>query len=182
MNCNPFTLGHRYLIEQALKQVEHLIIFVVEEDKSLFRFKERFAMVVEGTRDLENVTVVPSGKFVLSQKTFPEYFLKIEDEDIIHNVEYDIMLFAEQIAPRLNITYRFVGEEPEDKVTNEYNEAMKRILPDYGINIVEMPRVKVNEKVISASSVRNDLRNGIYSNLDCFIPQTTKAILESCLY
>ena len=33
MNCNPFTLGHRYLIEQSLNQVDYLYIFVVEEEK-----------------------------------------------------------------------------------------------------------------------------------------------------
>ena len=36
MNCNPLTLGHRYLIEQALKQCDYLMIFVVQEDKSFF--------------------------------------------------------------------------------------------------------------------------------------------------
>lgn len=180
MNCNPFTLGHRYLIEQALKQVDYLIIFVVEEDKSVFTFKERFAMVVEGTKDLENVMVVPSGKLILSQTTFPEYFLKIEDEDIVHNVEFDITLFAEQIAPKLNITYRFVGEEPEDKVTDEYNEAMKRILPKYGINIIEIPRAKVEGKMISASSVREKLLKGKSTDIERLVPLTTKRILDIC--
>lgn len=180
MNCNPFTLGHRYLIEQALNQVEHLIIFVVEEDQSIFTFKERFAMVVEGTKDLEGVTVVPSGSFILSQTTFPEYFIKLADEDIIQNVEYDITLFAEQIAPKLNITYRFVGEEPQDNVTNEYNEAMKRILPKYGINIVEIPRIKTEGNIISASFVREKLLRGEMEEIDRFIPATTKEILNIC--
>lgn len=181
MNCNPFTLGHRYLIEQALKTVDHLIIFVVEEDKSIFTFKERFAMVKEGTRDLKNVTVVPSGDFILSQTTFPEYFLKIEDEDIIHNVEYDITLFAEQIAPKLNITYRFVGEELGDKVTNEYNKAMKRILPEHGIHIVEIPRAKTeNDIVISASVVREKLLNGENEDINRLIPKSTRNILDIC--
>ena len=30
MNCNPFTLGHRYLIEQSAAKVERLFVFVVE--------------------------------------------------------------------------------------------------------------------------------------------------------
>lgn len=181
MNCNPFTLGHRYLIEQALKQVDHLIIFVVEEDRSVFTFEERFTMVKEGTKDLENVTVVPSGDFILSQTTFPEYFLKIEDEDIIHNVEYDITLFAEQIAPKLNITYRFVGEELQDKVTDEYNKAMKKILPEHGINVVEIPRVKTaDDVVISASLVREKLLSGENEDINRLIPQSTKNILDIC--
>lgn len=178
MNCNPFTLGHRYLIERALNYVDHLIIFVVEENRSLFTFKERFAMVMEGTKDLENVTVVPSGNFILSQNTFPEYFLKVEDDDIVHNVEYDITLFAEQIAPELNISYRFVGEEPDDSVTNKYNEAMKNILPKYGINIVEISRAKVDGKIISASLVRKKLLNKDCTDLVKFIPHTTKMFLE----
>lgn len=37
MNCNPFTLGHRYLIEQSASKVDKLFIFVVEEDKSISR-------------------------------------------------------------------------------------------------------------------------------------------------
>lgn len=155
MNCNPFTNGHCYLIEEALKYVDLLIIFVVAEDKSVFTFDERFGFVNAGVSDLLNVMVVPSGQFILSQNTFPEYFIKVEDEDLIQNVEYDITLFAEQIAPRLNITYRFVGEEPQDAVTNEYNQAVKRILPQKGINVIEIPRKENDDGVIGASLVRN---------------------------
>jgi [citrate (pro-3S)-lyase] ligase len=163
MNCNPFTYGHRYLIEQALERVDNLIIFVVQEDESLFTFRERYAMVREGIKDLENVTVVPSGDFILSQLTFPEYFIKIEDEDLEYNTEYDITLFAEEIAPKLNITVRFVGEEKADEVTNRYNLAMKKILPKHGIRIVEIPRKVISDgkQPISATKVREILeKNG----------------------
>lgn len=177
MNCNPFTNGHRYLIEQALKQVDYLIIFVVEENRSIFTYEERFLMVSEGVKDLGNVMVVPSGPLILSQTTFPEYFLKIADEDIVDNVEYDITLFAERIAPKLNITYRFVGEELEDQVTNEYNGAMKRILPRNGVNIVEIPRKQIDSKAISASSVRGCLDNGDMNRLRDLIPESTMNIL-----
>ena len=173
MNCNPFTYGHRYLIKEALKTVDYLFIFVVEEDRSLFSFEERFSMIKMGTEDLSNVIVAPSGQLILSQTTFPEYFVKVADEDIVQNVEYDITLFAEQIAPRLNITYRFVGEEPEDEVTNEYNLAMKRILPSHGIRLVEIPRKENGKRIISASRARNYLENGKYDELKTLIPETT---------
>jgi citrate lyase synthetase len=117
-------------------------------------------MVREGTKDLENVTVVPSGNFILSQTTLPEYFVKIEDEDMTDNAEYDITLFAETIAPKLHITYRFAGEEREDEVTAAYNLAMKKILPEHSIQLVEIPRKTVadgNETAISASLVRERL-------------------------
>ena len=45
MNCNPFTLGHRYLVEYAASQVEHLYIFAIEEDKSIFPFVDRFELI-----------------------------------------------------------------------------------------------------------------------------------------
>lgn len=82
MNCNPFTKGHRYLIEYASAKVEKLILFVVQENKSLFSFAERYEMVKEGVSDLENVMVVPSGNYILSQTTFPQYFGKVIDNEI----------------------------------------------------------------------------------------------------
>lgn len=177
MNCNPFTYGHRYLIEQALNTVDFLIIFVVEEDRSVFTFDERFVMVCEGVADLNNVMVVPSGPFILSQTTFPEYFIKTADEDLVENVENDITLFAEKIAPQLNIKYRFVGEEPEDAVTNEYNLAMKRILPKNGIELVEIPRKERNGKYISASSVRKCLEDNNMAELEKLVPKSTMRVL-----
>lgn len=177
MNCNPFTYGHRHLIERALEIVDCLIIFVVEEDQSLFTFNERFAMVCEGVEDLHNVIVVPSGPFILSQTTFPEYFIKTADEDLMVNVEGDITVFAERIAPHLHITYRFVGEEPEDGVTNEYNMAMKRILPKNGIELIEIPRKKQEGKCISASSVRVCLERNDIDGFKRLVPESTTKIL-----
>lgn len=116
------------------KKVGFLIIFVVEEDKSVFSFEERFEMVSEGTKDLEHIIVVPSGDFILSQTTFPEYFIKVADEDIVQNVDYDITLFADCICSQLNICYRFVGNEPNDLVTkyfeNDEIEKAGKLLPD----------------------------------------------------
>ena len=177
MNCNPFTYGHCHLIESALKKVDFLILFVVEEDRSIFPFAERFAMVCHGIEDLDNVMAVPSGPFILSEMTFPEYFIKIKDEEIVQNVENDIIFFAEKIAPHLRIQCRFVGEEPEDIVTNEYNLAMKRILPGYGIELVEIPRKVCKGAYISASSVRKCLEENAMEQLKRLVPETTRRIL-----
>lgn len=177
MNCNPFTRGHRYLIEKALETVDFLILFVVEEDKSLFTFEERFAMVCAGVSDLANVMVVPSGAFILSQQTFPQYFMKIVDEELVNSTEYDIRIFAEQIAPKLNISYRFVGEEPEDQVTSAYNEAMKRILPSNGVKVVEIPRKRIGEQCVSESRARKCLEENDLERLRDLIPDSTREIL-----
>ena len=99
------------------------------------------------------------------------------DEDLIENIEEDVKLFAERISPTLNISYRFVGEEPEDEVANEYNMAMKRILPSYGIEVIEIPRKKQGTNVISASSVRRCLEEKAWNSLDELVPDSTKEIL-----
>lgn len=179
MNCNPFTYGHRYLIEQALHMVDFLIIFVVQENRSLFNFEERFSMVSDGCADLKNVMVVPSGSFILSQVTFPEYFIKEADADMEENMENDILFFAEEIAPYLNIKYRFVGEEPEDKVTAQYNITMKKTLLRKGIKVIEIPRKKQNGKYISASLVRRCLQNNEMDKLQELVPESTRAILQA---
>ena len=177
MNCNPFTKGHRYLIEEALKKVDYLIIFVVEENKSLFSFNTRFKCVVEGTSDLKNVIVVPSGNFILSNQTFPEYFVKIKDDSLINNIKYDLTLFGKYIAPILNIKYRFVGKESNDEVTLEYNKYMKKILPKYNIKLIEIPRKKVNDNDISASYVRKLIKEANYDELNNYLPESTIDIL-----
>ncbi|MCH5208992.1 MAG: hypothetical protein J1F04_08910 [Oscillospiraceae bacterium] len=173
MNCNPFTLGHRYLIDKALEQCSFLILFLVEEDKSEFSFDERLKLVDEGTKDIPNLAIIPSGKFVLSSLTFSEYFNKAEMQDRVIDTSLDVNVFAREIAPCLNITKRFAGEEPLDNVTKQYNETMRRVLPEYGIEFVEIPRVELDSKPISASRVRELAKSKNFSELRKLVPQTT---------
>lgn len=173
MNCNPFTCGHRYLIEQAKRQVDFLIVFVVEEDASLFPFEERFKLVKEGTKDIENVMVVPSGEFILSRNNFCEYFTKTDAIATRRNADYDIQVFVNYIVDRLHITHRFVGEEPEDNVTRAYNEAMQKILPTKGVVYVEIPRIKSGKKIVSASKVRQYMKEAEYDEAFSMLPETT---------
>ena len=173
MNCNPFTLGHRYLIERASKMVDILIIFVVEENKSFFDFGDRIMLVKAGTSDLKNVRVVPSGRFIISTATFPGYFMKKNPDSAALDSSKDVELFGEKIAPPLGISVRFVGEEPFDAVTRRYNETMKSVLPKYGIDVVEISRKTVGDKVISATTVRALLKEQNFREMSKFVPQTT---------
>lgn len=177
MNCNPFTLGHRYLIEQACAQVDILYIFVVEEDASHFKFEDRIEMVKQGTRDIDKVRILPSGKYIISKETFAQYFEKEQIIAELDDVDYDVRIFGEVVAKMLGITCRFVGEEPFDKVTREYNETMKRILPEYNIELIEIPR-KVNDGVcISASRVRKYLEQGEIEKAYKLLPESTRKYL-----
>lgn len=178
MNCNPFTLGHRYLIEQACAQVDRLLIFVVEEDKSFFKFKDRIAMVRLGTADLDKVTVIPSGKYIISAVTLPGYFEKDDNPDIVFDATDDLDLFSEVIAKELNISVRFAGEEPIDAYTRQYNQAMGKVLPAHGIEFIEIPRREHDGSVISASRVRKLMNEKRYEEIKGFVMPEVYAYLE----
>ena len=166
-------MGHRYLIEESAKKVDYLYIFVVEEDKSYFKFKDRIQLVKYGTQDIPNVTVVPSGKLIISSVTFPGYFLKDSPDCVSVDTSLDVDIFARYIATPLHITKRFVGEEPLDIVTRGYNESMKEILPRYGIEVDEIPRKEKKGDVISASRVRKALKQGNFDSIEELVPRTT---------
>lgn len=173
MNCNPFTNGHRYLIEEAAGQVDALLVFVVQEDGSEFSFKDRIDLVRKGTADLENVFVFASGRYMISSQTFPGYFNKKELQDVIVDSSKDVYTFVRFIAPALNIKKRFVGEEPFDKVTDSYNQQMKIILPEYGVELVEIKRKQCDGNAISASHVRELLENRNFGEIQKLVPEST---------
>lgn len=173
MNCNPFTSGHRYLIETAAKQVDCLYVFVVEEDKSIFKFKDRIELVRRGTEDLQNVIVLPSGQFMISSLTFPEYFKKETEKNVVIDSSLDLQLFGEKVAKKYNISIRFAGEEPNDAVTRQYNRNMEEMLPKYGVEFREIKRTTSEGEVISATTVRECLKNKDYARLKKLVPKTT---------
>lgn len=175
VNANPFTKGHKYLVETAAKQVDKLFLFVVEENKSYFEFEDRFEMVKRGVEEYDNVTVIKSGSFIISAKTFPEYFLK---EDKEPDCSKDIGIFGCIIAPILNITKRFVGTEPYSVVTNYYNNQMKEILPIYGIDLFEISRIEIEGEIISATKVRNALKNRDMLFIQKVLPESSIAYLK----
>lgn len=179
MNANPFTLGHRSLVEYALTRCELLHIFVVEEDRSLFPTGVRLSLVQAGTADLPNVRVHLSGPYIISAATFPTYFLKEGEDAAALQSELDITLFARFITPPLHITARFAGEELQDPVTARYNEAMARILPAHGIEFVQIPRLQENGRTVSASLVREGLRSReAFAAAAPMLPQTTREYIQ----
>ena len=176
-NCNPFTLGHRYLMETAAELVDTLHVFVVSEDASEFPFELRYEMVKRGTADIKNLILHQSGDYMISHSTFPTYFIKDMAKAKDVNVELDLRLFAERIAPALNISKRFVGTEPFCEVTSAYNEGMKRILPAYGIEVIEIER----KDGISASKVRESMKNGDINLIKRLVPATTYDIIKGMI-
>lgn len=179
MNCNPFTLGHKYLIEKSSSLVDLLVVFVVEENLSFFEFKDRFQLVQEGANCCKNVCVVPSGKFIISSMTFPSYFRKETEQKEGTDIVHDLRIFSHIIAPALGITKRFVGSEPSCAVTRSYNRQMYKELPSKGIEVIEIPRRETCGIPISASLVRDLLKKGNFKALKKYVPETTYSFLLS---
>ena len=178
MNCNPFTKGHQYLVETAARDCDQVYVFVLSEDKSRFSAADRMEMVKRGTAHLPNVTVLPTGPYLISSATFPAYFLKEREKAEQVHCLLDIEIFARYFAPRFGITHRYMGTEPLSPMTNQYNTALKENLPSKGICPVEIPRLEVGGKPISASAVRARLDRG-ESALSDYLPETTLSYLQT---
>lgn len=207
MNANPFTKGHRYLVEQAASQVDNLYVIVVKEDRSRFPYVERKAMIEAGCAGLDNVVVCGGSDYAISAATFPTYFLKKLDDATDTQIALDLDLFVNHIAQPLGVTVRFAGSEPEDALTRRYNELMAEILPGTSvavvrqdhqpdpelvegsavrqarrpIDFVEIPRLEQNGNQISATSLRRALDKGNLKDAMEYIPESSTPYLVADL-
>jgi len=172
-NCNPFTLGHRYLIETAASQCDWLHVFILSEDRSMFSAETRFELAKRSTEDLPNVTLHRTRDYLISYATFPRYF--IQDKTRVNDIQcqLDIEIFKKYFAPALNITRRYIGTEPLSPVTNAYNQQLKLELPKSGIQVLEIPRLEISGTPISASSVRAALAKKDFAGLKTLVPLAT---------
>jgi [citrate (pro-3S)-lyase] ligase len=191
MNANPFTKGHRYLVEQAAAQVDNLYVIPVREERSRFPYAERKAMIEAGCAGLGNVTVCEGSGYAISAATFPTYFLKRLDDAAPTQMELDLDLFARHIAAPLGVCVRFVGSEPLDALTREYNGMMASVFasaasdasvapvtPDNQvgrpvIEVVEIPRLEQDGKPLNATDVRRALDEGRLQDACGHIPETS---------
>lgn len=207
MNANPFTKGHRYLVEQAASLVDNLYVIVVREDRSRFPYVERKAMIEAGCAGLDNVVVCEGSDYAISAATFPTYFLKKLDDATDTQIALDLDLFVNHIAKPLGVTVRFAGSEPEDALTRRYNELMAEILPGTSvavvrqdhqpdselvegsavrqarrpIDFVEIPRLEQKGKPLSATSLRRALDKGHLKEAMEYIPKSTVPYLVADL-
>ena len=178
VNCNPFTLGHQALIAKAAAENPGVIVLVVSEEGSLFPFDVRMRLVQEGVAAYDNVVVLPGGEYIVSAATFPGYFTR-GDETVTAQTRLDATIFAQHIAPAMGITCRYLGEEPYCLVTNAYNQALLAILPTYNVKVCQMPRITVNGSGVSASQVRELIRQSRWGEISALVPPSTYRYLCS---
>ena len=181
MNCAPFTLGHQYLVDQARQACDWLYVFVLSEAKGMFPPEDRLELVRQGCQAYSNVSVHPTMGYLISNATFPTYFLKDQNRGGEISCQLDLEIFASRFAPALGLRKRFVGTEPLDPVTGRYNEALQSFRPGRGISVVEVPRLEAEGGPVSASRVRGCLASGDWQLLQQLVPHTTFAYLKSKL-
>ena len=179
VNCNPMTRGHKYLIEKALEYVNDLLVFVVEEDRSVFPFEDRFNIVKNELSHDDRIRVIQGGPYIISQATFPTYFIKKKDEMLDIYTELDGSIFADKIAKDLAIDVRFFGTEPTDLVTLAYNESMKDILSSRDIDVKIIERKSLDKTIISASYVRKLLKEKRIDEAFKYLPDSSINYLKS---
>ena len=178
-NANPFTLGHLFLVEQAARAADTLYLFIVREDKSAFPFDVRYRLAAEATRHVANVILLDTSRYAVSSASFPSYFLKRDDDVARAQMRVDVRLFGQCLAPPFGIVRRVVGHEPYCAVTASYNHAMKDLLPEHGIELVEIRRAEGAGGFISATRVRDRLAAGDLEAVASMVPPATLAFLQS---
>ncbi len=170
MNANPFTLGHRYLVERALAENPVVHLFLLSEEAGPIPFAIRKKLVAEGISDLDGVILHESGPYLISSATFPSYFLKSPDRVIRAHAALDLALF-QSIAETLGISSRYAGEEPLSHTTGIYNQTMAQELPKAGITFREIPRLRVNGRTVSASAVRQAIHDDALDTVRDMLPE-----------
>jgi len=178
MNANPFTLGHQYLLQQASEACDYVHVFVVSEEASPIPFKVRYDLVKKGSAQFKNLIYHPTGNYIISSATFPSYFLKDDKLVIESQAELDVKIFC-KIAAALEINHRFVGEEPFSQVTAIYNEVMEKELYKESILYTIITRKKGLDGPISASKIREKIKNGRIEEIKGEVPNSTYEFFTS---
>lgn len=173
MNCDPFTLGHLHLIQTAARECGHVYVFVLSENKGFFSARNRFEMARKATEHIPNVSIHPTGPYLISSATFPTYFLKDRDQAETVHCKLDIEIFLRWFVPYFHISRRYVGSEPLSPMTARYNRVLQDFLPSRGVELIEIPRKLHSGNPISASAVRNWLTQGETEKIREYVPKTT---------
>ncbi|WP_153369264.1 nucleotidyl transferase family protein [Candidatus Phytoplasma sacchari] len=182
MNSNPFTKGHYFLIQNAIKQSQFVYIILVREELSLFTYEQRREMVKLGIKDLKNVKIIEGSNYLISKNVFPSYFFKSQEESSLEQMHLDSFIFSDFIAPRLDVKRRFVGSEPFSRTTELYNNVMKKIFLNKGLELIIIPRILFKTRAISATIVRKLFIKGEFQKIKKLVPLSTFNFLKNLNY
>ena len=94
-------------------------------------------------------------------------------------MKLDTKITAEHFCKKLNISTRFVGEEPYCDITKKYNETMIETFKEYNLKVCIIPRKEMGDCAISASQVRALLKADRLDEVKSLVPKCTFDYLTS---
>lgn len=175
INANPVTNGHVELIKYASKKHDLLLVFLVEENKSFFTYKERMSLLYLATHMISNVKILPSTDYLVSSATFPNYFLKNDVSLHEYQALIDTLVFKKYFIPIFNINKRYLGSEVKPYMVS-YNNALVKAMGNI-IEIVE--RFSINGVMISSSHVRENIQNNEVDEALKYIPKEAQTLFKN---
>jgi [citrate (pro-3S)-lyase] ligase len=171
MSANPFTIGHRHLVELGSKMFDYFVIFLMQDGYDLIFDKKECQKIVEvGVSDLDNVIVAPFPEGCITWDDFcPEYnnVAARHAKNFIGINVYDLANMLVVMCKEGNFSHYIAGIETDDAVTRQMCLHFKNICELNGINFIAIPRKKIgdNEKSISGTECRKLLETKQYDKL-----------------
>ena len=134
-----------------------------------------------GRVDLPNVVVLDTSRYAVSAVTFPSYFLKRAADAAAIQVELDLAPLRAAASRRPSTCAgASSGPSPPARRRARTTTAMRRVLPRFGIEAVEVARVEQGGAAMSASRVRGGApRRATSSPRSSLVPETTAAFLRT---
>lgn len=187
-NANPLTIGHRYLAELASKRCSNLLVLVIQgrpesgskgnhENTGLeFPFKTRLAMTESALEDIPNVTVLPSGPYIISRIDYPAGFLSETIGPAPAHAELDGMVFC-HVCESLGIKLAFFGDEPRDELSEIHLNALRQACLQNSITLRVAERKRIGERYVSSALARQAIADRNMDELKILIPQKVFPLL-----
>jgi hypothetical protein len=187
MSCNPFTSGHRHLVEVGSKLFDYFVVFLMQEGINLVFDKtecENLARI--GVEDLENVIVVPMSDVFSYQTYWAEYndVALRHSKNLVGLNTYELLNIVGKAFKRINVQHFLCGIETNDNITHQHIVQAKTVFPQNDINVITIPRKKMANNMLSISGTqcREYLKTQQYDKLNGFLqPQVLKYIQDNKL-
>jgi [citrate (pro-3S)-lyase] ligase len=182
MSADPFTVGHRALVEHAASLADTVYVLVQSEGNFLLPLQTRLELARQGTAHVSNAVVTDAGAYALGAATFPAYFLDPGEVPDQVRLELDADLFGQHLAPAFQIRTRVIGSEPGDPTIRRYNSILRQRLPRWNVRVEEIPRVKFDGRWVDTRWARRALVAGDTATVAALTPGATRDCLFAALH
>ena len=189
-NANPFTNGHRYIAEIASKRSSRVIIFVIQgtpESGSRGNHEstgielppqDRLELTRRCLADLENVTVLPSGPYLISRNDFPKGYLTEYLGSAPAHAVLDGMVFC-HVCDSLGIKAAFAGDEPRDELSEIHLNALRQECRKHAITLKVAERKRLGDHYVSSAMVREALAENRTEDIRELVPEAVSEYLSA---